>query len=84
MPTCFTEIPNFFTDEECEMIIDLALEKGMSESPLTQDTGKSVDEDPWKDKIKAWDKNKDGFIDKTEVRTGESLICSVLTRTLHK
>ncbi|KAL9950837.1 hypothetical protein ACROYT_G043402 [Oculina patagonica] len=60
------EIPNFFTDEECEMIIDLALEKGMRESPLTQDTDKNVDEDSWKDKLKDWDKNEDGFIDKTE------------------
>lgn len=64
--SCITEIPNFFTDDECEMIIDLALEKGMRESPLTQDT---VDEDSWQDKLKAWDKNEDGFIDKTEVRT---------------
>ena len=83
MQTCFTEIPNFFTDEECEMIIDLALEKGMSENPLTQDTDKSADGDPWEDKIKAWDKNKDGFIDKTEVRTGKILIGSILRRTLH-
>lgn len=83
MQTCITEIPKFFTDEECEMIIDLALEKGMSESPLTQDTDKSTDENPWEDKIKAWDRNKDGFIDKTEVRTGENLIGSFLTRNLH-
>ena len=84
MQTCFAEIPNFFTDEECEMIIDLALEKGMSESPLTQDTDKSADEDPWEVKIKVWDRNKDGFIDKTEVRTGENLIGSDLTRALHE
>ena len=64
--SCITEIPNFFTDDECEMIIDLAMEKGMRESPLTQDT---VDEDSWEDKLKAWDKNEDGFIDKMEVRT---------------
>lgn len=83
MQTCITEIPKFFTDEECEMIIDLALEKGMSESPLTQDTDKSTDENPWEDKIKAWDRNKDGFIDKTEVRTGENLIGLFLTRNLH-
>lgn len=83
MQTCISEIPKFFTDEECEMIIDLALEKGMSESPLTQDTDKSTDENPWEDKIKAWDRNKDGFIDKTEVRTGENLIGSFLTRNLH-
>lgn len=76
MQTCFTEIPGFFTDEECEMIIDLALEKGMSESPAIQDTAKSADEDPWEEKIKAWDRNKDGFIDKTEVRTGEILAAS--------
>ena len=84
MQTCFTEIPNFFTDEECEMIIDLALEKGMSESPLTQDTDNSADEDPWQDKIKALDRNKDGFIDKTEVRTGKNLISSFLTQNPHK
>ena len=84
MQTCLTEIPNFFTDEECEIIIDLALAKGMSESPLTQDTDKSADEDPWEDQIKAWDRNKDGFIDKTEVRTGENLISSVLTQTPHE
>lgn len=83
MQTCITEIPKFFTDEECEMIIDLALEKGMSKSPLTQDTDKSTDENPWEDKIKALDRNKDGFIDKTEVRTGENLIGSFLTRNLH-
>ncbi|XP_020619596.1 transmembrane prolyl 4-hydroxylase-like [Orbicella faveolata] len=62
------EIPNFFTDEECEMIIDLALEKGMSESPPSQDTDKSADKDPWEEKIKAWDRNKNGFIDKTEIK----------------
>ena len=83
MQTCLTEIPKFFTDEECEMIIDLALEKGMSESPLTQDADKSADEDPWEDKIKAWDRNKDGFIDTTEVSTRENHIGSFLTRTLH-
>ena len=50
------------------MIIDLALEKGLSESPLTQDTDKKFVEDSLKDELKAWDKNEDGFIDKTEVR----------------
>ena len=72
MQTCLTEIPKFFTDEECEMIIDLALEKGMSESPLVLETDQSANEDTWKDKIKAWDRNKDGFIDTTEVSTGEN------------
>lgn len=76
MQTCFTEIPNFFTDEECEMIIELALEKGMSESPLSQYSDKSADEDPWEEKIKAWDRNKNEFIDKTEVRIGNNLIGS--------
>lgn len=76
MQTCFTEIPNFFTDEECEMIIDLALEKGMSESPPSQDTDKSADKDPWEEKIKAWDRNKNGFIDKTDVRIEKKLIGS--------
>lgn len=64
----FTEIPNFFTDEECEMIIDLAQEKGMSETPLTQDNDQSDNTDSIEDKCKAWDKNEDKFIDKTEVR----------------
>ena len=63
-----TEIPNFFTDEECEMIIDLAQEKGMSETPLTQDNDQIDNTDSIKDKFKAWDKNEDKFIDKTEVR----------------
>ena len=66
---CITEIPNFFTDEECEMIIDLALEKGMRESPQTQHIDNGDDKDSMEDTLKAWDKNDDGFIDKTEVRT---------------
>ena len=66
------------------MIIDLALEKGMRESPLTQDTDKSADEDPWEEKIKALDKNEDGFIHKTEVRIEKKAIGFFLTRTLHK
>lgn len=60
------EISNFFTDEECEMIIDLAQEKGMSETPLTQDNDQSDNTDSIEDKFKAWDKNEDKFIDKTE------------------
>jgi len=66
------------------MIIDLALEKGMRESPLTQDTDKSADEDPWEEKIKALDKNEDGFIHKKEVRIEKNTIGFFLTRTLHK
>lgn len=68
LQSLFTEIPNFFTDEECEMIIDLAQEKGMSETPLTQDNDQSDNTDSIEDKFKAWDKNEDKFIDKTEVR----------------
>ncbi|XP_022799755.1 transmembrane prolyl 4-hydroxylase-like [Stylophora pistillata] len=60
------EIPNFFTDEECEMIIDLAQEKGMSEIPLTENNDNSGNEDLIEHKFKAWDKNEDEFIDKTE------------------
>ena len=62
------EIPNFFTDEECEMIIELAQEKGLKESPLSQDTGQTIDKDSVEDLLKEWDKNNDGFVDKTEVR----------------
>ena len=62
------EIPNFFTDEECEMIIELAQEKGLKESPLSQDTGQIIDKDSVEDLLKDWDKNNDGFVDKTEVR----------------
>lgn len=68
LQSLFTEITNFFTDEECEMIIDLAQEKGMSETPLTQDNDQSDNTDSIEDKFKAWDKNEDKFIDKTEVR----------------
>lgn len=68
LQSLFTEISNFFTDEECEMIIDLAQEKGMSETPLTQDNDQSDNTDSIEDKFKAWDKNEDKFIDKTEVR----------------
>lgn len=50
------------------MIIDLAQEKGMSETPLTQDNDQSDNTDSIEDKFKAWDKNEDKFIDKTEVR----------------
>ena len=63
-----TEIPNFFTDEECEMIIDLAQEKGLKDSPLTPDTNNIDDKDSIDGILKAWDRNEDGFVDKDEVR----------------
>ena len=63
-----TEIPNLFTDEECEMIIDLAQEKGLKESPLNQVNDKITERDSVEEKLKDWDQNKDGFVDKTEVR----------------
>jgi len=61
------EIPNFFTDEECEMIVELAQEKGLKENPLTQDNDNVIDKDSVEDKLKDWDKNGDGFVDKAEV-----------------
>ena len=63
-----TEIPNFFTDEECEMIIDLAQEKGLKDSPLTPDTNNIDDKDSIDGLLRAWDRNEDGFVDKDEVR----------------
>lgn len=63
-----TEIPNFFTDEECEMIIDLAQEKGLKDSPFTPDTDNIDDKDSIDGTLKAWDRNEDGFVDKDEVR----------------
>ena len=63
-----TEIPNFFTDEECEMIIDLAQEKGLKDSPFTPDTDNIDDKDSIDGILKAWDRNEDGFVDKDEVR----------------
>ena len=76
-------------DEECEMIIELAQEKGMKESPIFQDTDKCSDKDSIEDKLKAWDKNEDGFIDKNEVRLsffvrlfgGGAVVCSLARRT---
>lgn len=50
------------------MIIELAQEKGLKESPLSQDTGQTIDKDSIEDLLKEWDKNNDGFVDKTEVR----------------
>lgn len=64
----FAEIPNFFTDEECEMIIELAQEKGLKESPLGLEPDKSIDKDAAEELIKDWDKNNDGFLDTKEVR----------------
>ena len=63
-----TEIPNFFTDEECEMIIDLAQEKGLKDSPFTPDTDNIDHKDSIDGILKAWDRNEDGFVDKDEVR----------------
>ena len=51
------------------MIIELAQEKGLKESPLRQDSQKIINKDSLKDLMKNWDKNNDGFLDKTEVRT---------------
>ena len=63
-----TEIPNFFTDEECEMTIDLAQEKGLKDSPFTPDTDNIDHKDSIDGILKAWDRNEDGFVDKDEVR----------------
>lgn len=41
----------------------------MRESPQTQHIDNGDDKDSMEDTLKAWDKNDDGFIDKTEVRT---------------
>ena len=65
----FTEIPNFFTDEECEMIIEMGQEKGLKESPLSQDSQEIINKDSLHDVIKNLDKNNDDFLDKKEVRT---------------
>lgn len=65
----FTEIPNFFTDEECEMIIEMAQEKGLKESPLRQYSQDIINKDSLQDLIKNCDKNNDDFLDKKEVRT---------------
>ena len=61
------EIPNFFTDEECEMIMELAQEKGLKEISPGQDTREVIDKDSLKDLLRDWDKNNDGFVDKNEV-----------------
>ena len=50
------------------MIIDLAQEKGLKDSPLTPDTDNIDDKDSIDGILKAWDRNEDGFVDKDEVR----------------
>ena len=50
------------------MVIDLAQEKGLKESLLNQVTEKITDKDSVADRLKDWDQNEDGFVDKTEVR----------------
>ena len=50
------------------MIIDLAQEKGLKDSPLTPDTNNIDDKDSIDGILKAWDRNEDGFVDKDEVR----------------
>ena len=50
------------------MIIDLAQEKGLKDSPLTQDTDNIDHKDSIDGILKVWDRNEDGFVDKDEVR----------------
>ena len=63
------------------MIIDLALEKGMKETPLMEDPDKSDTDDSIEDKFKTWDQNEDEFIDKTEVSIYHSISQALFTRT---
>lgn len=51
------------------MIIEIAQEKGLKESPLSQHSQEIINKDSLHDVIKNLDKNNDDFLDKKEVRT---------------
>lgn len=61
------EIPNFLTDEECHMIINLASGVGLDTSEV-QDPETGINIEPTNEEtFHSWDYNHDGVIDKVEV-----------------
>ncbi|XP_015752716.1 PREDICTED: transmembrane prolyl 4-hydroxylase-like [Acropora digitifera] len=61
------EIPNFLTDDECHMIINLASGVGLDTSEV-QDPETGINIEPTNEEtFRSWDYNHDGVIDKVEV-----------------
>ncbi|XP_031556319.1 transmembrane prolyl 4-hydroxylase-like [Actinia tenebrosa] len=60
------EIPDFFTADECDLVIEMAKNKGMSDSPVMEDP-RGLPNDTTKQVFDDWDTNDDGFIDPEEV-----------------
>ena len=63
----YAEIEDFFTQEECELVIDLAKAKGMKEISSYKNA-ETMFKDDMKDTFKMWNLNGDEFIDENEVR----------------
>ena len=63
----FLEIPNLFTEEECEYFIEMAQTKGLHPSPLVKDNSEISDKTS-ENTFMEWDINGDGFVDTDEVR----------------
>lgn len=60
------EISDFFTEEECDFVVEMARIKGLKESPTAKDSNEIAQGTP-EETFKQWDANKDGFIDVDEV-----------------
>ncbi|EDO48199.1 predicted protein, partial [Nematostella vectensis] len=56
------EIPDLFSDEECDFVVELATNKGLQDSPLMRDP-REVSGETTRDTFNEWDTNSDGFID---------------------
>jgi hypothetical protein len=63
----FLEIEDFFTPEECELVIDLAKAKGMKKIPAFKGV-ETMFKDEIHETFKMWNLNGDEFVDANEVR----------------
>ncbi|XP_020891848.1 transmembrane prolyl 4-hydroxylase [Exaiptasia diaphana] len=60
------EIPNFFTSEECDYVIEMAKKRGMSDSPVLKDK-RIFQNETTEEVFNTWDVNNDGFVDMDEM-----------------
>lgn len=63
----FTEIEDFFTENECEFVIDLATAKGLKQIPFLTNS-KIMFMDKKEEMFKMWNLNGDDFVDANEVK----------------
>ena len=61
------EISDFFTEDECDFVVEMAEAKGLKDSPLVKDSNE-IAGNTSETTFKQWDANEDGFIDVDEVK----------------